>query len=47
MITLNCKICDSEMSSEHFEIDDVIECPDCWIDDLDSFPLSLEYDEGE
>lgn len=30
MITLNCRICDSKMSSEHFEIDDVITCPKCW-----------------
>lgn len=49
MITLNCKICDEPMSSEHFEIDDVITCPECWDvnDEFDSFPLSLEYDEGE
>ena len=30
MITLNCKMCSAQMSSESFAIDDVITCPKCW-----------------
>lgn len=32
MITLQCRICDEEMSSMYFEENDIIECPDCWGD---------------
>ena len=30
-ITLNCFICGNPMTSESFEADDKIECPDCWV----------------
>lgn len=30
-ITLNCFICGNPMTSEYFEADDKIECPDCWV----------------
>jgi hypothetical protein len=52
MIKLNCQICDEQITSDSFDVDDVITCPECWDvdsndDELDSFPLYLEYDEGE
>lgn len=30
MITLNCKNCETSVSSVEFEIDDVITCKECW-----------------
>jgi hypothetical protein len=30
MITLNCKYCDTSVSSFEFEVDDVIVCVNCW-----------------
>ena len=32
MITLSCRLCDTKMSSENFDIDDAITCPSCWKD---------------
>ena len=30
MITLNCRLCDNEMSSDLFDEQDIITCSNCW-----------------
>ena len=30
MITLNCQLCNDEMSSIEFDLDDVVTCSNCW-----------------
>ena len=30
MITINCKYCATPVTSQHFEVDDVIACDSCW-----------------
>lgn len=30
LITLNCKVCDVEMSSIFYDESDVVICSDCW-----------------
>ncbi len=30
MITINCKFCATPVTSQHFDVDDVIGCDSCW-----------------